>query len=59
MVKYEYPQWFIDDLLNEEDKEKAKKGVLFSNSKVKFRCNKGHIYTQIIHNHIHLPTGIF
>ena len=55
--KRPYPQWFIDDLVDEEDKEKAKKGVLSSNSKVKFRCNKGHIYTQIIHNHIHLPTG--
>lgn len=49
-----YPQWFIDELVNEKDKEKAKLGTLRSSLCAKFKCEYGHIYTQRISNHIHM-----
>lgn len=52
-----YTEWFIDELVNEEDKERAKNGSLMNHSKVKFECGKGHIYEQIVYNHIKLSTG--
>jgi len=52
-----YPQWFIDELYNEEDKEKAKAGILSTHTKVKFKCSCGEVYEQQITNHIKLSTG--
>ena len=52
-----YPEWFIDELVNEEDKEKARAGSLKSTEKVEFKCDKGHVYEQDVHNHIRLSTG--
>ena len=53
-----YPQWFIDELVNEEDKERAISGDLKTTESVKFECSecKSH-YTQIINNHIKISTG--
>ena len=52
-----YPQWFIDELYLEEDKEKAKAGLLSTHTKVKFKCSCGELYEQQITNHITLSTG--
>ena len=51
-----YPEWFIDDLVHEEDKIKARNGTLMSTLKVDFKCNKGHVYNQLISNHIVMST---
>ena len=48
----DYPQWFIDELVNEEDKELAKTRKLTTNEKVMFRCQKGHVYEQNVHLHL-------
>lgn len=50
--KTTYPQWFIDELLNEDDKERARNGSLLSKDKVKFICENGHEYEQTINLHI-------
>ena len=47
-----YPQWFIDELVNEEDKEKARNGSLRSTDIVTFICEKGHVYKQKVCRHI-------
>ncbi len=47
-----YPQWFIDELVNEEDKIKARNGSLVSSDLVDFKCNNGHIYNQYVKDHI-------
>ena len=52
-----YPQWFIDELVNEEDKNKARNGTLMNRSKVKFKCDNGHIYEQAVSHHIRISTG--
>lgn len=52
-----YPDWFIDELYNEEDKEKAQQGLLSTYTKVKFKCSCGEVYEQQITNHIKLSTG--
>lgn len=41
-----YPQWFIDELVNEECKERARNGELKTNERISFKCEKGHIYEQ-------------
>lgn len=41
-IKPVYPQWFIDYLLNDEDKQRAREGLLKSTEKVWFVCPKGH-----------------
>lgn len=51
-----YPQWFIDELVNEDDKEKARNGLLSSRDRVKFKCENGHIYEQLVYNHIKLSS---
>ena len=50
--KTTYPQWFIDELVNEDDNERARNGSLLSKDKVKFRCENGHEYEQTINLHI-------
>ena len=52
-----YPQWFIDELYLEEDKEKARNGLLSTTQKVEFLCTCGNTYIQKITNHINLSTG--
>ena len=52
-----YPQWFIDELVNEEDKEKAKSSILTSKDIVTFKCENGHEYRQLVGVHISLSTG--
>ena len=50
--KMAYPQWFIDELVAEEDNEKAKNGLLLSKNRVKFKCKNGHEYEQVVSMHI-------
>ena len=58
MKKIGYPQWFIDDLYNEEGKEKSRNGELRSDSSIlEFMCGHGHIYKSRISNHITLSSG--
>ena len=52
-----FPQWFIDDLVNEEDKEKARNKTLNTDNIVQFKCPLGHVYTQRVGGHIHVLTG--
>ena len=47
-----YPQWFLDELANEEDKVKASAGKLRTSEKVDFICEKHGVYTQRIIDHI-------
>ena len=55
--KIVFPQWFIDELANEEDKELAKKGLLGSHQKCKFKCDKHGIYEQWVYVHMCVSTG--
>ena len=52
-----YPMWFIEELVNDEDKDRAKQGSLSVTDKVDFKCSSGHVYTQLVSNHIVLSTG--
>ena len=52
-----YPQWFIDELVNEEDKERAMDGILTTSANVEFRCKNNHIYFQNVSNHIKLSAN--
>ena len=52
-----FPQWFIDELVNEEDKQKAIRKELKGTDIVQFKCPVGHIYTQKVSGHIHVRTG--
>ena len=54
--KRKYPQWFIDELAEEKDKEMARNGTLQSSKVVPFKCSSGHIYKQLISNHIMMST---
>lgn len=47
-----YPEWFINDLVNEQDKKSAQCGVLTSTAYVEFICPYNHIYLQQVKNHI-------
>ena len=51
-----YPQWFIDDLVLDEDKNRAKNGTLSTSEKVLFKCENGHIFEQLVKNHINLSS---
>lgn len=55
--KRTYPNWFIEELTHEEDKEKARNGTLMNKSAVTFTCEKGHVYEQKVNYHIKLSTG--
>lgn len=52
-----YPEWFINDLANEEDKIKASKNLISSGDVVEFVCKKHGIYKQPVYNHIILGTA--
>ena len=53
----DYPQWFIDELAHEEDKERARKRLITTNESLDFVCKIHGIYNQIVSNHIKLSTG--
>lgn len=55
--KRTYPQWFIEELANQTDKQQAINGTLSTVSTVEFKCSCGNIYKQKITNHIKLSTG--
>jgi hypothetical protein len=38
MIKRYLPQWFIEQLVNEEDKERAREGLVRSSDKLQFYC---------------------
>lgn len=57
LKKREYPQWFIDDLYFNSDKERAKEGRISVTETLTFLCSKGHIYNQLVYNHIILSKG--
>ena len=40
-----YPQWFIDELVNEEDKERARNGSLKTSEKILLKCMNEHEYS--------------
>lgn len=48
----EYPEWFINELHLEEDKEKARNKTLTSHDSVEFVCEKHGVYTQSVGNHL-------
>lgn len=55
-----YPQWFVDELVNDEDKQRALTGELSGTETVLFRClsDENHPnYTQIVKGHICISTG--
>ena len=54
--KRNYPQWFIDELANEEDKERAKNCTLTTKEKVLFKCDKHGVYEQTVSAHINMST---
>ena len=56
-LKRIYPNWFINELYLEEDKERARNKTLKVNDTVQFICPVGHVYTQIVSGHIKVSTG--
>lgn len=54
-----YPQWFIDDITHEDDKERAKNGTLSSGEKIEFHCTIHGNYSQYVYSHIKINTGEF
>lgn len=46
------PQWFVDDLMYDEDKKAALEGTLSSFQKLWFVCSNGHEYEQWGYDHI-------
>lgn len=51
-TKREYPDWFINELLLEEQKQKATDGTLSTKDKAVFSCPIHGPYAQIVNNHI-------
>lgn len=49
-----YPQWFINELYCEEDKERAKNGKIRVTENVWFNCTEHGKYIQTVSNHIRL-----
>lgn len=48
----EYPQWFIDDIAKEEDKERARNREITKRDKILFHCKKHGDYLQLVTNHL-------
>jgi hypothetical protein len=55
-INRRFPQWFIDELVNEEDKERAINGTLTTKDRVLFKCEKHGVYEQLVHAHINMGT---
>ena len=56
-VSCKYPEWFIEELANEEDKERARDGSLSSGEKVNFICSIHGIYKRPVYYRIKISTG--
>ena len=52
-----YPEWFINELAHESDKERAKKSEISSTEYLDIYCSKHGIYNQYVGNHIIISTG--
>lgn len=55
--KRKFPEWFIDELNNEEDRERARKGKVLSSEMLEFLCKEHGVYIQKVGNHIRITTG--
>lgn len=53
----DYPDWFIDELNNEDDKQRAKDKSLKYNDKVEFFCKEHGVYIQVVADHLDYKTG--
>lgn len=53
----DYPEWFINELAHEEDKERARNKTLTVNENIDFLCPVHGIYKQYVCNHITISTG--
>lgn len=52
-----FPQWFIEDLARDEDKERAKRGEIVTSEYLDFICPIHGVYNQYVGNHINYCTG--
>lgn len=53
----DYPEWFIDDIADNSDKERARNRTLSTCESIGFICPIHGIYNQLVHNHIKITTG--
>ena len=44
VTKRNYPEWFINELVDEEDKKRALSCELKSTDRIRFMCENNHIY---------------
>lgn len=56
MSKIAFPDWFINELVNENDKEKALNGNLSANCIVILKCKNNHIYSKKVCQRIKITT---
>lgn len=55
-IKTPYPDWFIDDLYEEADKNLARLGQLRTSEYVNFYCPQHGVYKQAVYAHIRIGT---
>ena len=56
-MKKTFPDWFIDEIANDEDRKKASDNTLKINDKIEFICPIHGKYTQEVRVHIKKSTG--
>lgn len=56
-VRPQFPQWFIDDLAFDSDKERARRREIVSTEILSFVCPVHGIYNQIVNNRIRIHSG--
>lgn len=54
----DFPDWFIDSIYLEEDRERARNKELVMTKKIQFKCDKGHIYSMRPNDRIVRTKGI-
>ena len=52
-----YPEWFLDMIYNDEDKERAIEGTLKSNEEIEFICSVHGVYRRLVKSVIRITDG--
>ena len=56
-TRIDFPQWLIDSVYDDKDRERLKNKSITMTEKIKFKCERGHIYEMRINDRVVRTTG--
>lgn len=56
-AREDFPKWLLDSIVDDKDRERVRNKQVLLTDKIKFKCDKGHIYEMKLNDRIVRSTG--